>query len=138
MSGRGQGRHARAPRLGLRGIGPEVIAGASDNDPTNVGTAAVVGAQTGYRLSWVALLVAPLLGVVLAIAAQVGLAARSDLQTLTRERYGRGLAAVLLVSVVVVNVVTIAADLQAGSAGIGLLAGVSSRWLVLPLGAGLG
>ena len=98
----------------------------------------MVGAQTGYRLSWVALLVAPLLGVVLAIAAQVGLAARSDLQTLTRQRYGRGLAAVLLVSVVVVNVVTIAADLQAGSAGIGLLAGVSSRWLVLPLGAGLG
>ncbi len=138
MSGRGQGRHARARRFGLRGIGPEVIAGASDNDPTNVGTAAVVGAQTGYRLSWVALLVAPLLGVVLAIAAQVGLAARSDLQTLTRERYGRGLAAVLLVSVVVVNVVTIAADLEAGSAGIGLLAGVSSRWLVLPLGAGLG
>ncbi len=138
MSGRGQGRHARARRLSLRGIGPEVIAGASDNDPTNVGTAAVVGAQTGYRLSWVALLVAPLLAVVLAIAAQVGLAARSDLQTLTRERYGRGVAAVLLVSVVVVNVVTIAADLQAGSAGIGLLAGVSSRWLVLPLGAGLG
>lgn len=138
MSGRGQGRHARARRLSLRGIGPEVIAGASDNDPTNVGTAAVVGAQTGYQLSWVALLVAPLLAVVLAIAAQVGLAARSDLQTLTRERYGRGVAAVLLVSVVVVNVVTIAADLQAGSAGIGLLAGVSSRWLVLPLGAGLG
>ena len=138
MSGRGQGRHARARRFGLRGIGPEIIAGASDNDPTNVGTAAVVGAQTGYRLSWVALLVAPLLGVVLAIAAQVGLAARSDLQTLTRQRYGRGLAAVLLVSVVVVNVVTIAADLQAGSAGIGLLTGVSSRWLVLPLGAGLG
>jgi Mn2+/Fe2+ NRAMP family transporter len=138
VSGRGQGRHARARRFGLRGIGPEIIAGASDNDPTNVGTAAVVGAQTGYRLSWVALLVAPLLGVVLAIAAQVGLAARSDLQTLTRQRYGRGLAAVLLVSVVVVNVVTIAADLQAGSAGIGLLTGVSSRWLVLPLGAGLG
>ena len=138
MSGRAQGRHARARRFGLRGIGPEIIAGASDNDPTNVGTAAVVGAQTGYRLSWVALLVAPLLGVVLAIAAQVGLAARSDLQTLTRQRYGRGLAAVLLVSVVVVNVVTIAADLQAGSAGIGLLTGVSSRWLVLPLGAGLG
>jgi hypothetical protein len=41
----------------------------------------------------------------------------------------------LLVSVVVVNLVTIAADLQAGAAGIGLLAGVGSRWLVVPLGA---
>lgn len=52
----------------LRSIGPELVAAASDNDPTNVGTAAAVGAQTGYQLSWVALLVAPLLGVVLAIA----------------------------------------------------------------------
>ena len=118
----------------LRGIGPELVSAASDNDPTNVGTAAAVGAQTGYQLSWVALLVAPLLGVVLTIAAQVGVVARDDLQSLTVKRYGRGVAAVLLVSVVVVNLVTIAADLQAGAAGIGLLAGVGSRWLVVPLG----
>ena len=37
-------------------------------------------------------------------------------------------------SVVVVNVVSIAADLQAGTAGMGLLAGVGFRWLVLPFG----
>ena len=111
------------------------MSAASDNDPTNVGTAAAVGAQTGYQLSWVALLVAPLLGVVLAIAARVGAVARDDLQSLTLKRYGRGVAAVLLVSVVVVSLVTIAADLQAGAAGIGLLAGVDSRWLVVPLGA---
>ncbi len=47
------------------------------------------------------------------------------------------MAGVLLVSVLVVNLVTIAADLQAGAAGLGLLAGVSARWLVLPLAAGL-
>jgi Mn2+/Fe2+ NRAMP family transporter len=120
---------------GLRGVGPELISAASDNDPTNVGTAAAVGARAGYQLSWVALLVAPLLAVVLAIAGQVGTAGRQDLQSLTRQRYGRGVAAVLLVSVVVVNLVTIAADLQAGAAGIGLLAGVDFRWLVAPLGA---
>ncbi len=81
-----------------------------------------------------ALLVAPLLGVVQTIAAHVGSVARNDLQTLTLKRYGRGVAALLLVSVVVVNVVTIAADLQAGAAGIGLVAGADSRWLVIPLG----
>jgi Mn2+/Fe2+ NRAMP family transporter len=114
-----------------------VVSAASDNDPTNVGTAAVVGAQTAYQLSWVALLVGPLLGVVMTIAAQVGAVAHDDLQSLTLRRYGRGVSAVLLVSVVAVNLVTIAADLQAGAAGLGLLAGVSSRWLVLPLGAAL-
>ena len=115
-------------------IGPEMVAGASDNDPTNVGTAAVVGAQTGYQLSWVALLVLPLLGVVQTIAAHVGVVARNDLQSLTVKRYGPRVSAVFLASVVVVNVVTIAADVQAGAAGIGLLAGVDPRWVVLPLG----
>ncbi len=132
----GWGQWNSVPGL-LRGIGPELVSAAADNDPTNVGTAAAVGAQTGYQLSWVALLVAPLLGVVLTIAAQVGTVARDDLQSLTLKRYGRDAAAVLLVSVVVVNLVTIAADLQAGAAGIGLLAGVDSRWLVAPLGAAL-
>jgi Mn2+/Fe2+ NRAMP family transporter len=124
MNRRRPGRRRRSCVPGLlRGIGPELVSAASDNDPTNVGTAAAVGAQTGYQLSWVALLVAPLLGVVLTIAAQVGAVAREDLQSLTVKRYGRGVAAVFLVSVVVVNLVTIAADLQAGAAGIGLLAG---------------
>lgn len=121
----------------LRGLGPEVLAAASDNDPTNVGTAAAVGAQSGYQLCWVALLVAPLLAVVMSIAAQVGMVTGNDLQSLTRKRFGRGVAAVLLVSVVVVNLVTIAADLMAGAAGIGLLGGVDFRWLVAPLGVAL-
>jgi Mn2+/Fe2+ NRAMP family transporter len=129
------GTRQRRPVPGLlRDIGPELISAASDNDPTNVGTAAAVGAQTGYQLSWLALLVAPLLALVLTIAAHVGAVARDDLQSLTLKRYGRRVAAVLLVSVVVVNLVTITADLQAGAAGIGLLAGVDSRWLVVPLG----
>ena len=123
----------RLPPL-LRSIGPELVSGASDNDPTNVGTAVAVGAQTGYQLAWVAVLVAPLLGIVQMIAAHVGLVSRSDLQALTRHRYGQGVAALLLISVVVVTVVTIAADLQAGAAGIGILAGVDGGWLVLPLG----
>jgi Mn2+/Fe2+ NRAMP family transporter len=113
------------------------VAAASDNDPTNVGTAAAVGAGTAYQLSWVAILVGPVLAVVQAIAAQLGVVARADLQTMTLKRYGPRVAGVLLVSVVVVNVVTISADLQAGAAGIGLLAGVDPRWPVLPLGLAL-
>jgi len=133
--------HRRSRRRRVSGflgsIGPELVSGASANDPTNVGTAVAVGAQTGYQLAWVALLVAPLLGVVQAIAAQLGSVARCDLQTLTRLRYGRRVAAILMVSVVLVNVVTIAADLQALAAGIGILADVEARWLVFPLGLAL-
>jgi Mn2+/Fe2+ NRAMP family transporter len=97
-------RHSSVPAW-LHSIGPELVSAASDNDPTNVGTDAAVGARTGYQLSWLALLVAPLLAVVLTIAAKVGAVARADLQSLTLKRYGRGMAGVLLVSVVVVNLV---------------------------------
>jgi Mn2+/Fe2+ NRAMP family transporter len=125
-------------RLGIRcyvrSIAPELVAGASDNDPTNVGTAIAVGAATVYRLAWVAILVAPLLGTIQTIAAEVGTAAGNDIQSLARLRYGRFVSAVLLASILPVNIVTIAADLLAGAAGIGQLTGVHSRWLVLPLG----
>ena len=127
----------RRTRGWVRSIVPELVSGASDNDPTNVATATAVGAATGYQLAWLVLLVAPLLGIVQTIAAHVGSVGCGDLQTLTLKRYGRRVAAVLLVSVVVVNVVTIAADLQAGAAGIGLLTGVDSRWLVPALGSAL-
>ena len=129
-------RRTLGPRA-FAGIGPEVVAAASDNDPTNIGTAALVGAQTAYQLSWVALLTAPLLSVVLAIAAQVGIVARKNLQSLVLERYGKKVSVVFLVSVVLVNLVTIAADLQAGAAGIGILVGVRSGWIIFPLALAL-
>src|ERR1700744_4569118 len=133
-----KGGSARRHEAGLlRGVGPEMVSAASDNDPTNVGTAAAVGAQTGYQLSGVALLVAPLMAIVLTIAAQVGMVARDDLQSLTCKRYGRAAGATLLVSVVAGKLISIAAELQGGAAGIALRGGISSRWLVVPLGAAL-
>ena len=94
MNGWRPGRRRRGSVPGiLRAIGPELVSAASDNDPTNIGTAAAVGARTGYQLSWVAVLVAPLLGVVLTIAAQVGTVARDDLQSFALKRYGLGAAA---------------------------------------------
>jgi Mn2+/Fe2+ NRAMP family transporter len=134
VTGATRARQERGPARFLRSIAPELLSGASDNDPTNVGTAVAVGTQTAYQLSWVALLVAPLLAVVLAIAAKVGAVARGDLQSLVVSRYGRRVGAILVLTVVIVNVVTIAADLQAGAAGIGLLGGVDPRLLVVPLG----
>ena len=126
------GRRSRFTRL----VGSGVVAGVSDNDPTTVGAVTVVGAQTGYRLSWLALLVFPLLAVVQEIAAQIGVVPGADLQTLTARRYGRRVAFALLVSVLAVNVVTIAADLEAAAA-LRLLTGLDWRWFALPLSIAL-
>lgn len=128
----------RPPSRRLRAadiLGPGLVGGASDVDPTTVGTVSAVGATTGYRLSWLTALVFPLLAVVESISTEVGLATGQDLEEVTAHQFGAGWGFVLLLSVLAVNVLTIAADLEAGAAALGLLTGGPWRWFVLPLAA---
>lgn len=114
-------------------IGPGLISGASDNDPTTVATMSVLGASTVYGLSWLTILIFPMLAAIQMISAQVGVVARHGLQSTVRHTYGRGWGLVLLVSVLVVNVITIGADLEAGAAALGLIFHVDLKWFVVPL-----
>src|SRR5579872_3530460 len=125
----------RGPLGYLRALGPGLISGASDNDPTTVATMSVVGASTVYGLSWLVVLIYPMLAAIQMISAQVGVASRHGLQRCVRSRYGRSWGLVLLISVVAVNLVTIAADLEAGAASLALLFHVDLRWFVVPYGA---
>ena len=118
-----------------RRAGPGLVAGASDNDPTTVATMSVAGATTGYALSWLVILVLPMLASIQICAAQVGVVARRGLQAAVRDVYGRGWGLVLLTAVVAVNLITIVADLEAGAAAIGLVVRVDFRWFVIPYGA---
>ncbi|MDQ2744256.1 MAG: divalent metal cation transporter [Chloroflexota bacterium] len=116
----------------LKALGPGLISGASDNDPTTVATLAVLGASTVYGLSWLTILIYPMLAVIQAISAQVGVAAREGLQRAVRHTYGRRWGMILLLSVLTVNVVTIGADVEGGAAALGLLFHLSFRWFVIP------
>lgn len=128
----GARRRLRVPHA-LRVLGPGVVAGASDNDPTTVATVAVVGSATAYALGWVALLVFPMLAVVQAIASRVGLVTGHSLGELVISRYGRRWSLVFLLSLIPVNVITLAADLKAGAGALGLLSGLDLRWFIIPL-----
>jgi Mn2+/Fe2+ NRAMP family transporter len=138
---------ARAEELGAGGLsakrllgalGGGLIAGASDTDPTTVATLSVVGAATIYGLSWLVLLILPMLLVVQVVSARVGLVSRRGLETLVREQYGRGWAWIAMLLVVGVDLFTIGADLEGGAAALELLTGLSWRWLVVPLAIGVG
>ncbi|GIH12691.1 NRAMP family divalent metal transporter [Rugosimonospora africana] len=117
----------------FRVVGPGLVAGAAATDPTTVATLVVVGATTRYGLAWLTLLTFPVLAVVQTLATRVGFLSRRDLQQLVVEGYGRVPAAVLLASILAVNVVTIAADLEGGAAALELLTGVGWRWFAAPL-----
>lgn len=124
----------RRPRQFLRMLGPGLVAGASDVDPTTVATIAVIGATTVFALSWLTVLVFPVLAVILVISSRVGVVTGQDLQTLVRSRFGRSAQLLFLGSILVVTILTLAADLEAGAAAAGLLLHMSWRPLVAPVG----
>lgn len=121
----------------LRALGPGVVAGAADNDPTTVGTLAVIGSQTTYALSWLLLLVLPMMASIQAIASAVGVASGQHLQRLIRTRFSRMWTWLALTLLAGVNVVTLAADLEGGAAALGLLTHRDWRLFTLPLAVGV-
>lgn len=118
-----------------RVLGPGIVSGASDNDPSTVATLAVIGSTTVYALGWLVVLVIPMLAVVQAISGRIGAVCGEGLETILKTRYGRGAALTVLVAVFVVDQLTLAADLSGGGAAIQLLSGIDYRWFVLPLAA---
>lgn len=123
------------PRGWWRPLGPGIVSGASDNDPTTVATLAVIGSTTVYGLAWLVLLVIPMLAVVQAISGRVGAVYGEGLETIVKSRYGRALALVVLIAVFSVNQLTLAADLEGGAAALQLLFGKHFEWFLAPLAA---
>lgn len=116
-----------------RQIGPGIVSGASDNDPTTVASLAVVGSTTVYLLGWLVLLVIPMLAVVQGISGRIATVCGEGLETITKNRYGRIAGLVILIAVFVVDQLTLAADLEGGGAALHLLAGLDYRWFIAPL-----
>ncbi|HEX3426249.1 MAG TPA: NRAMP family divalent metal transporter [Acidimicrobiales bacterium] len=125
-------------RAFVRSLGPGLVAGASDVDPTTVATIAVIGATTMFKLAWLVILILPMLAVVQVVSARTGAATGQDLQQLVVRRYGRGPQILLLVSIVSVTVITLAADLEAGAAAVGLLVHADWKWFVVPVAVAVG
>jgi Mn2+/Fe2+ NRAMP family transporter len=130
-------RETRNPRAILKALGPGLVAGASDNDPTTVASLSVIGATTIYRLSWLVILVIPMLVIVQVVSATVGVVARGGLEDVVRHRYGKAWAFLVLLLVLAVGLITLAADLEGGSAALSLLTGLSYRWFIVPFGLGV-
>jgi Mn2+/Fe2+ NRAMP family transporter len=125
----------KQPAPWWRLLGPGIISGASDNDPTTVATLAVIGSTTVYALGWLVILVIPMLAAVQAISGRVGAVSGEGLETILKSRYGRIVALVVLVAVFAVDQLTLAADLEGGGAALQLLSGLDYRWFIVPLAA---
>ncbi len=117
----------------LRVIGPGLLAGTSGNDPSAVTVYAVDGANVGYGHLWLMLLTTPLYQVVQFACAKIGRISQKGLSELLREHYGRPVAVVASLLLVISNIALIAADLAAIDSGFELITGLSWLCFVVPV-----
>jgi len=102
-------------------LGPGLITGASDDDPSAVGTYAATGAQSGYGFLWMALITFPMMAVVQGMCARIGLVSGRGLAITLRQYFPKWLVYPVLLLLVVATTFTVGADLIAIAAGINLL-----------------
>jgi len=94
-------------------LGPGLIAGAADDDPSGIATYAQAGTQFGFGLSWTLVLTWPLMVAIQAISARIGRTTGLGLAGNMRRHYPRGLVGAVVGMLCVANVLNIGADLGA-------------------------
>jgi NRAMP (natural resistance-associated macrophage protein)-like metal ion transporter len=114
-------------------IGPGFISGASDDDPSGIGTYAVAGASFGYATLWTALFTFPLMSAVQYMCAKIGMITGDGLAGTLKRHYRSGILYPAILSLVVANTINAGADIGAIAAAINLLIPVSPSLLIVPI-----
>ena len=109
----------------LQMLGPGLITGASDDDPSGIGTYSQVGAQFGYAMLWTMLFSYPLMSGIQEISARIGRVTGRGIAGNLRKYYPRWLTYIIAGLLVIANVINLGADLSAMGAALQLLMGGS-------------
>jgi NRAMP (natural resistance-associated macrophage protein)-like metal ion transporter len=114
-----------------RVIGPGLITGASDDDPSGIATYSQAGAQFGFGLSWTMILTFPLMSAVQMISARIGRVTGHGLAGNLVRHYPAWLANMLVVLLLVANTINIGADLGAMADATSLVTGLPAVGFLL-------
>lgn len=105
----------------LQVMGPGLITGASDDDPSGIATYSQVGAQFGYGLAWTLLFSYPLMAAIQEISARVGRVTGYGIAGNLRRHYPRWLSSGIVGLLLIANIINLGADLGAMGAALKLL-----------------
>lgn len=119
----------------LAKLGPGLITGAADDDPSGIGTYSQVGAQFGYGLAWSLLFSLPFMTVIQDVAAQIGSVTGRGIAANLRRHYPRPVLWSAVVLLLFANVINLGADLSAMGAVMQMLIG--GQIVTYTLGFGL-
>src|SRR5579859_2485418 len=112
----------------LRVLGPGLITGAADDDPSGIGTYSQIGATYGAGMLWLALYMLPLMISVQEMCGRIGLVTGQGISGVIRRRYRREVLLGTVALVVVANTINVGADLGAMAAATQLLVPSIPAW----------
>jgi len=107
----------------LEQLGPGLITGAADDDPSGIATYSQAGAQFGYQLGWTLVLTYPLMVGIQMVSARMGRVTGHGLASNVRSHFPRPVLYAVVVMLVVANTINIAADIAAMGEALRLVAG---------------
>jgi NRAMP (natural resistance-associated macrophage protein)-like metal ion transporter len=116
-------RRRPAPKGLLGRLGPGLITGASDDDPSGIATYSQAGAQFGYAMCWVMLFCFPLMAAIQEISARIGRVTGQGIAGNIRAHYSPWLLRTIVGLLLVANIINLGADLGAMAAALQLLVG---------------
>ena len=102
-------------------LGPGVITGASDEDPSGIATYAQAGAQFGFGLLWLVLILYPMKTIIQEMCARIGLVTGSGLSAVIKQKYSRKIVFPITILLLIANTINIGADIGAMAASIRLV-----------------
>ena len=123
----------RAFRKIFKLIGPGFVTGASDDDPSGIGTYAVAGASFGFATLWTALFTFPLMSAVQFMCAKIGMVTGEGLAGVLKRHYRSRILYAAVFLLVIANTINAGADIGAIAAAINLLFPISPQLLILPI-----
>ncbi len=119
-------------------FGPGLITGAADDDPSAIGTYAVVGARFGTSMLWTALVTWPLIATIQIVCARIGIITGGGLGLALSRKFPRPIVAILALGLLIANTITVGADLSAMADAAEMLTRVDSHYYVPLFGITIG
>src|SRR5205823_8340769 len=118
-------------------LGPGVITGAADDDPSGIATYSVAGARLGTSLLWTAILTWPLMAAVQMMCARIGMVTGRGLAGALRRKFPRPLLVAAALALLAANTINIGADLSGMADAAEMLTGWNSHFFVVLFGVGI-
>ena len=118
----------------VRRLGPGLITGAADDDPSGIATYSQIGAQYDYSLAWVMLFSLPLMIVIQEISGRIGCVTGQGIAENLRRHYPSWVVRLIVLLLLVANTINLGADLGAMGAALRLLLGGNARLYTMGFG----